>query len=338
MREGGTAMAEAATNRTDRQDSYERKKESLVRTLGDLALSALKDPKTVELLLNDDGVLWQERLGEDMEAIGRIDPGQALAIVSAVAGINGDVLTEKSPWLEGEFPLDGSRFTAMIPPVVQAASFTLRKHAIAVFTLEDYVRKNIMTAAQAAVIRSAIIEHRNILVVGGTGSGKTTLLNAIIDAMTKMCTKERLVIIEDTREIQCKAPNRLPLKTAKRAEPPITMTDLVKGSLRLRPDRIFVGEVRGPEALDLLMAWNTGHPGGAASVHANDAIAGMDRMELLISMHPNCPTARLQALIASTVNVVVHISRDGHGSRRVKEILKVNGLVEGRYQLQPIEA
>jgi P-type conjugative transfer ATPase TrbB len=165
-----------------------------------------------------------------------------------------------------------------------------------------------MTAAQRATLTAAIQAHRNILVIGGTGSGKTTLVNAIINAMVEFDPAERVFIIEDTGEIQCAAENFVQYHTSLE----VTMTMLLKTTLRMRPDRILVGEVRGPEALDLLMAWNTGHEGGAATLHANNAKAGLDRLAMLISMHPDSPKP-IEPLIGEAVQVVVHIARTPEG-------------------------
>lgn len=315
----------------DSQNLRERAKKSLRASFGELALSALEDPQTVELLLNPDGNLWQERLGEPMKPIGRIERTYAEAILRNVAGYLGKEITRTSPLLEGEFPLDGSRFAAQYPPVVSAPSFQIRKKAVKVYTLDQYVEQSVMTERQCATIKKAVEDHRNILVIGGTGSGKTTLINSIIGRMTELDPAERLVIIEDTGEIQCKAVNSVPLHTT----PETTMTHLLRAALRMRPDRILVGEVRGPEALDLLMAWNTGHEGGAATLHANNAPAGLKRLEMLVSMHRDSPNP-LQPLIAEAVDVVVHISREAYG-RRVKGIITVSGYEDGRYVFEQLE-
>ena len=303
----------------------ERARRKLERDAGPLFLSALTDSRTVEILVNQDGSLWQERLGEPLTRIGSMRPAQTEAIIRTVAGYHGLEITPDSPLVEGEFPIDGSRFAGQLQPVVLAPTFALRKRAVAVYTLDQYVADGIMTAAHKASIIDAIIRHRNILVIGGTGSGKTTLVNAIIKAMVDHKPTERFVIIEDTGEIQCTAQNYVQYHTSMS----VSMTMLLKTTLRMRPDRISVGEVRGAEALDLLMAWNTGHEGGVATLHANNARAGLDRMKMLISMHPNAP-ALIEHLIAQAVHVVIHIARAPTG-RRVEEILAVDGYEDGRY-------
>ena len=236
----------------------ERAKKKLERDLGPLIMDALADSKTVEIILNADGRLWHERLGEKMRCIGTIPFARAEAIIKTVAGSHSKEVTRHKPLLEGELPIDGSRFAGQLPPVVAAPTFAIRKKAVAIFTLDQYVQAGIMTAAQQEVLTAAIKAHRNILVIGGTGSGKTTLVNAIINAMVMSDPTERVFIIEDTGEIQCAAENFVQYHTSLE----VTMTMLLKTTLRMRPDRILVGEVRGPEALDLLMAWNTGHEGG----------------------------------------------------------------------------
>lgn len=185
-----------------------------------------------------------------------------------------------------------------------------------------------MTRHQRDVLMEAVVSHRNILVIGGTGSGKTTLVNAIIHQMVLANPSERVFIIEDTGEIQCAAENFVQYHTSI----DVSMTMLLKTSLRMRPDRILVGEVRGPEALDLLMAWNTGHEGGAATLHANNARSGLDRLAMLISMHPDSPKP-IEPLIGEAVHVVVHIARTPEG-RRIQEILAVSGFRDGQYITQ----
>ena len=303
----------------------ERARRKLERDMGPVLLAALNDPRTVEIMLNADGKLWQERLGEPMKCIASMRMAQAQAIIETVAGYHGKEVTRQKPTLEGELPLDGSRFAGQLPPVVPAPTFAIRKRAVAIFTLAQYVEDGVMTAGQRDALIEAIRAHRNILVVGGTGSGKTTLVNAIINQMVVQDPAERVILIEDTGEIQCAAANYVQYHTSI----DVNMTTLLRSALRMRPDRILVGEVRGPEALDLLMAWNTGHEGGAATLHANNARAGLDRLAMLISMHPDSPRP-IEPLIAEAVHVVVHIARF-EGQRRVQEILAVSGFDGHRY-------
>ena len=303
----------------------DRAKKKLERDMGPLLLDALHDPKTVELMLNTDGRLWQERLGERMECIGTLRPAQAEAIIKTVAGYHGKEITRTKPIIEGELPLDGSRFAGQLPPIVLAPTFAIRKKAIAIFTLEQYLAAGTVTCAQYETLKAAVRDHLNILVVGGTGSGKTTLVNAIINEMVSCNPSERVVIIEDTGEIQCSAENYVQYHTSL----DVNMTTLLRIILRMRPDRILVGEVRGPEALDLLDAWNTGHEGGAATLHANNSLAGLIRLKSLITRNESAPSD-IESLIGEAVQVVVHIARSSEG-RRVQEIIAIDGYENGHY-------
>ena len=313
------------------QDSVKaRAKIKLERDLGPVIMGALADPKTVEIMLNSDGKLWQERLGEKMQQIGTLSASRSESIIKTLAGFHGKEITKGRPLLECELPIDGSRFAGQFPPIVPAPTFAIRKKAIAIFTLAQYVAAGIMTSAHLVVIEAAVKNHRNILVTGSTGSGKTTLVNAIINHMVVIDPSERIVIIEDTGEIQCAADNFVQYHTTL----DISMTLLLRTSLRMRPDRLLVGEVRGPEALDLLMAWNTGHEGGAATLHANHARAGLVRMAQLISMHPDAPK-HIEPLISEAVQLVIHIARSQDG-RRVEEIVEIQGYEDGHYRTQTV--
>jgi len=303
----------------------ERAKTALLRAMGSTMLTAMHNPKTVEVFLNADGKLWEEKLGEGMSCIGRIERAQAENIIKLVAGYHGKEITDLKPTLEAEFPIDGSRFAGQLPPVVSAPTFAIRKKAISIFTLEQYVAAGIMTEQQCEALKNAVVNHRNILVIGGTGSGKTTLVNAVINQMVISNPTERVCIIEDTGEIQCSAENFVQYHTSLE----VTMTHLLKVILRMRPDRILVGEVRGPEALDLLDAWNTGHEGGAATLHANNPLAGLARLKSLITRNESAPTD-IEPLIGEAVHVVVHIARTPEG-RRVQEIMEISGYMNGQY-------
>jgi len=297
-----------------------RTREKLSRDFGSVLSGALEDPCTIEVLLNPDGRLWQERLGEPMRCIGRMDAPRAEAIIKTVASHLGKEVTRESPLLEGELPDGNGRFAGQIPPIVAAPTFAIRKPAIKLLSLDDYVEQGTLSASHGAVLKAAVEARRNILVIGGTGSGKTTFVNALIAHMVAADPNERLVILEDTREIRCSAQNAVQYHSS----PAVSMTELLRTTLRMRPDRILVGEVRGPEALDLLMAWNTGHEGGASTVHANNARAGLVRLQMLCSMHRDAPTA-IEPLIAEAVDVLVHIARSPSGERRVQEVLEVLG-------------
>ena len=298
-----------------------RQIEALRRALGFDILQALENPAIIEIMANPDSSLWIDELGAGMRQIGTIDPVRAMSIVSTVAAMLDTVVTLAAPILECELPLDGSRFEALIPPVVAQPAFALRKRASLIFTLADYVERSIMTAAQRAVIENAIASRENILISGGTGTGKTTLANAVLDAVARISPDHRIVVIEDTRELQVGAQNVAFLRTSDNVD----MTRLLRATLRLRPDRIVVGEVRDGSALALLKAWNTGHPGGVGTVHANDARAALVRIGQLIQEAGVPPNPEL---LAETVNTVVSIKRTPTG-RVVDEIIRVASYTAG---------
>ena len=294
-----------------------RQIEALKRAMGAQILGFLSDPQVVEIMLNPDGTLWVDRLGAGMVCTGKVEAVRALTIVNTIAAMLDTVVNAEHPILECELPLDGSRFEALIPPLVERASFALRKKALLVFTLEDYVTKAIMTHAQRQAIEEAVAGRLNILVSGGTGTGKTTLANAILDCVAQVDSEHRVVVIEDTRELQVNAENVVFLRTSDNTD----MTRLLRATMRLRPDRIVVGEVRDGSALALLKAWNTGHPGGVGTVHANDASAALIRIGQLIQEAGVPPNPEL---IAEAVNIVVSIKRTATG-RKVEEVAAVRG-------------
>lgn len=292
---------------------------SLEHNLGPIIVSALRDPEVVEIMVNPDSQIWIEKLGEEMKAVSEMNIDQARLVLSLVASGLGTTVTPEQPIIEGELPLDGSRFEGLLPPVVSAPSFTIRKKASRVFAIDEYIRQGIMPASLLEIFRSALISRRNILVVGGTGSGKTTLVNALILTLAGLCPEDRLLILEDTMELQSKSPNTVFLRTSDYVD----MRRLVKVTMRYRPTRIIIGEVRDGAALDLLKAWNTGHPGGIATVHANSAAEGLDRIEELIAEATMAPK---QKLIGKSINLVVFIERaPGSVGRRISEVLSVTG-------------
>ncbi|MBB2161151.1 P-type conjugative transfer ATPase TrbB [Gluconacetobacter sacchari] len=301
----------------------------MLRTaLGPAIAGHLDDPSIVEVMLNPDGRLWIDRLAGGMEDTGtRIAPADAERIVRLVAHHVGVEVHPGSPRVSAELPGSGERFEGLVPPVVAAPCFAIRRPAVAVFSLDDYVTAGIMTAAQAEFLRRAAAERKNILVAGGTSTGKTTLVNALLAEIAQ--TGDRVVLIEDTRELQCAAPNLVALRTKDGAA---SLSDLVRSSLRLRPDRIPIGEVRGAEALDLLKAWGTGHPGGVGTLHAGSAIGALRRLEQLIQ---EAVVTVPRALIAETIDMIAVLS--GRGSaRRLAELATVQGLTpDGDYILAP---
>ena len=309
------------------QDDTVKKRltERLRRDLGPLVEGALNDSKTTDILLNADGNLWLKQLGAPSRIIGKMEAWRVTSAMKTLAGLLGKTIGGKEPILDGELPFGNERFAGQLPPVVSAPCFAIRKPAIHVFPLDLYVEQGIMTQAQCDAIKQAVRDHKNILVVGGTGSGKTTLINAIIQAMVDCDPNERVFIIEDTGEIQCSAINCVQYHTTLE----VSMTDLLKTTLRMLPDRIIVGEVRGAEALDLLDAWNTGHDGGAGTLHANSPQAALQRLKSLITRNKFAPTD-IEPLIAEAVHVVVHIGRTPEG-RRVEGILEIQGYENGSF-------
>jgi type IV secretion system protein TrbB len=302
--------------------SHDRRRAMLRTAMGPEIAAALADPLVIEIMVNPDGALRLDRLGEGRTDTGvRYDPAQVERIVRLVASHARTEVHATSPIVSAELPPHGEgageRFEGVLPPVSLAPCFSIRKPAARVYTLLDYVSDGIMDADAARLLSLAVVERRNILVAGGTSSGKTTLANALLAEMAHL--DERVILIEDTRELQCAAPDVVALRTRSGS---VSMADLVRSTLRLRPDRIIVGEVRGREALDMLKAWNTGHPGGIATVHANSAISALYRLEQLVQESVVTVPRRL---IAEAIDMIVFIAGRGIG-RRVETIARVAGL------------
>ena len=301
----------------------DRRRAMLRTAMGpDIAL-ALADAQVVEIMVNPDGALRLDRLGEGRTDTGiRLDRDQVERIIRLVASHARAEVHDGSPIVSAELPPHaegraGERFEGVLPPVSAAPCFSIRKPAERLHTLDDYVADGIMTTAAADALRAAVTQRFNILVAGGTSSGKTTLANALLAEMGWV--DARVILIEDTRELQCPLPDTVALRTRPGV---VSMTDLVRSTMRLRPDRIIVGEVRGPEALDMLKAWNTGHPGGIATVHANSAIAALYRIEQLVQ---EAVVTVPRQLIAEAIDIVVFIA--GRGTqRRIASIARVGPL------------
>ena len=314
---------------TSYSEAFIRSARMLRTALGPDIAAFLEDPAIVEVMLNPDGRLWVDRLSGGLEETGAtMSPADGERIVRLVAHHVGSEVHAGNPRVSAELPETGERFEGLLPPVVAAPAFAIRKPAVAVFALDDYVRAGIMTAEQAALLRQAVAARKNILVAGGTSTGKTTLTNALLAEVAK--TADRVVLIEDTRELQCKTPNLVALRTK---DGVATLSDLVRSSLRLRPDRIPIGEVRGAEALDLLKAWGTGHPGGIGTIHAGSAIGALRRLEQLIQ---EAVVTVPKALIAETIDVVAVLAGRGR-ERRLAELSVVDGLdpATGDYRVIP---
>jgi type IV secretion system protein VirB11 len=281
-------------------------------------------------MLNPDGNLFIERVGQGIAAAGRMASHDAETVIGKVAHALKTEVDQDRPIISGELPLGGHRFEGILPPAAPAPMFTIRKRASMLIRLDQYVADGIMTPEQVDVIRDSIVNRLNIVVSGGTGTGKTTLTNAILAELVETTPEHRLVILEDTAEIQCAAENHVILHTTDTVD----MGRLLKSTMRLRPDRIIVGEVRDGAALTLLKAWNTGHPGGIATVHSNSAGAALTRLEQLVAEVSSQP---MPEVIGEAVDLIVSIER-APGGRTVREILKVEGFRDGRYLTSPVGA
>jgi P-type conjugative transfer ATPase TrbB len=312
-----------------------RRRAMLRTAMGPTIAAALADPLVVEVMVNPDGALRLDRLGEGRTDTGvRYDPMQVERIIRLVAAHARTEAHAGSPIISAELPPHGEgageRFEGLLPPVSLAPCFSIRKPATCIYTLDDYVSDGIMSEDMARRLSLAVVDRRNILVAGGTSSGKTTLANALLAEMANL--DERVILIEDTRELQSPAPDTVALRTRAGA---VTMADLVRSTLRLRPDRIIVGEVRGGEALDMLKAWNTGHPGGIATVHANSAASALYRIEQLVQ---EAVVTAPRRLIAEAIDMIVFISGRGT-ARRIDTIARVLGLdAQGDYALIDLTA
>ena len=342
-------MSTAVSQHEEQRQRYETK---LKRELGDLLLSYLADPRTEDILLNPDSALWIKRIGEGFTPIGEMPPPQAASALNTIAAWKGTTVNHERPIIETELPLDGSRFEGLVSPIVRNPTFAVRLKPRKIFTIEDYELSGVLThredplnkfrnsdvflnsirgLSHADIIRKAIISKRNILVVGATGSGKTTFLNACFDTMARLAPNDRVISIEDTAELQCRVRNYVDMRTAGN----ITMLDCLRACMRLKPTRIVVGEVRGAEAHTLLKSWNTGHPGGIATIHANDALSGLVRLETLVA---EATTAPQQSLIAEAVDLVVFVDEESSigAGRKVREVVCVIGHESGRYVVEHV--
>ncbi|MBL3685040.1 P-type conjugative transfer ATPase TrbB (plasmid) [Sinorhizobium meliloti] len=306
--------------------SHPRLVRKLQEALGDHLCVALDDATVVEIMLNPDGKLFIERLGHGVAPAGEMSSAAAEMVIGTVAhALQSEVDTEQ-PIISGELPIGGHRFEGLLPPVVAKPAFTIRRRASRLIPLNEYVRSGVMTEYQASTIRSAISSRLNIIISGGTGSGKTTLANAVIGEIVKSAPEDRLVILEDTAEIQCGAQNAVLLHTSDTVD----MARLLKSTMRLRPDRIVVGEVRDGAALTLLKAWNTGHPGGVATIHSNTAMSALRRLEQLTAEASQQP---MHEVIGEAVDLIVSIERTPRG-RRIRDVIQVERFAGGQYEIE----
>lgn len=291
-----------------------RRRSALNRALGPAIAQALAEPDVVEAMINADGRVWLDRVGSGVEATSHVlsaaDRETAIRLLAHEAG---EIVNAERPALATILPDCAARIQALLPPLAEAPLLTIRKRPARIFELDDYVAAGIASESEAQVLRQAVTDRKNIVVAGGTGSGKTTLLNALLAEPAFQTA--RVIILEDTAELQCSSQNCVQLLT-KKTEPIVTMRDLVQMTLRLRPDRLVVGEVRNGAALEVMKAWNTGHPGGLLTLHANSAVDALARLSDLAMEASLAPPTRL---IAATVDLVVFIERT-LGGRRVTEI------------------
>ncbi|RWJ57339.1 MAG: P-type conjugative transfer ATPase TrbB [Mesorhizobium sp.] len=306
--------------------SHPRLIRKLQEALGDQLCVALEDATVVEIMLNPDGRLFIERLGHGVMPAGEMSAATAEIVIGSVAHALQSEADDDRPIVSGELPIGGHRFEGLLPPVVASPAFTIRRRASRLIPLDGYVAARIMTEHQASLIRNAIAARMNIVISGGTGSGKTTLANAVIAEIVETAPEDRILILEDTAEIQCAAENAVALHTSDT----IDMARLLKSTMRLRPDRIIVGEVRDGAALTLLKAWNTGHPGGVTTIHSNSAMSALRRLEQLTAEASQQP---MQEVIAEAVDLVVSIERTGRG-RRVRDVVHVERFEGGRYKTE----
>ncbi|RKL20119.1 hypothetical protein BFJ72_g15073 [Fusarium proliferatum] len=304
----------------------EHRRIQMLRTaMGPLIAAALEDPDVVEIMLNPDRTLWVDRLSTGRAPMGvELSEADGERIIRLVAAHVGAEVHRGQPLLTAELPETGERFEGILPPAAPGPAFALRKRAFGVIPLSRYIEDGMMTAAQAGLLVRAVRERKNILIAGGTSTGKTTLANALLSEIA--ATGDRVLVLEDTVELQCAARDHVPLRTRAGV---VSMTELVRSSMRLRPDRVIVGEVRGAEALDLIKVWGTGHPGGIATIHAGSALGALLRLEqLILEVAVNPP----RALIAEAVNVVIHIAGRGR-KRRIESIARVVGFDGVGYHL-----
>lgn len=312
----------------------------------------LQQDDTTDVVVNADGKVWAKRAGAGFAQVGFFAPQETKRLLLQVASMKEVEFNHSHPILQTDFPLDGSRIEGVCSPVVHGAILALRTRPRKIYTLEDFVSSRIVTNKadpvnkrrrrsslldkltsldHASVIELAVRNYLNILVAGATGSGKTTGINMLLDLVQRWCPNDRVLTIEDTLELQCTVPNAVALFENDAHH--ISMWDCLKASMRLIPTRIVVGEVRDAAAHVMLMAWNTGHPGGFASIHANSALEALYRIERCLSIpgregsHAPLSHASVRPEIARVVNLVLFFEGDDDlpAGRKLREVLLVKG-------------
>jgi Flp pilus assembly CpaF family ATPase len=355
----GSAAGKTGRNCTEFSTEQDlRLNVKLRRELGDRVLALLEDECTEDIVLNPDSSLWVKRLGEGFVRFGHMPPVRAANALGTIAAWRDTVLNDEHPILETELPIDGSRFEGITTPVVRQPVFAIRLRPRKIFSLEEYELRGILSGKEdplnrprcdqhfrasvrgmshGEILRAAVCQRKNILIAGSAGSGKTTLTNGILRELAQLTPHDRVLVIEDTTELQSSVANYVDLHTAVN----VTMIDCLRACMRLKPTRIVVGEVRGPEAHAVLKAWNTGHPGGIATIHANDALSALTRLESLLTQSDegrSVPHEFRCALIAEAVDLVVFIDEEPGiaAGRKVREVLLVSGYSNGKYSVEPV--
>lgn len=284
----------------------------------------IQDPDVTEIMVNGSRRIFVERQGllEEVEGI-QLDERNLKVAVKNIARALGDDVSEEKPILDSRLP-DGSRVAAIFPPCsVGGTTLTIRKFQTRFFTAEELVRIGTMTPDVLAHVREAIQKNENILISGGTSTGKTTLLNAL---SAYLPASDRVVLIEDTAELQIERPNlvRFEARREQPGVPAVAIRDLLRATLRHRPDRIIVGEVRGGEAFDLLQALNTGHSGTLSTIHANSAEQALARFSsCVVQSGVELPYQAVRYQIADAIDLVLHLGRT-QGARVVRQLIRIN--------------
>ncbi len=294
------------------KELQERHLEMLKTALGSDLVGFLAQDDVIEIMANPDGRVWLDTLSKGKYLTSFVLPSmQRLNVIKLIASFNQLLANEVNPEVACEIQFAQARFQGWIYPVSAEPTFTIRKKARQIFTLNDYVEKEWLTQKQLDCLKLAIKQRLNMIVAGGTGSGKTTFANALLNELAK--STDRIVVLEDLPELQVSSEDMVTLRTTAA----ISMQALVKGSLRMRPDRVIIGEVRDHAALDLLKVWNTGHPGGFCTIHANRADSVVARLEdLILEAVPQVP----HRLINEAVDLVIFMQKSGHRDYLISEM------------------